>query len=94
MKTCKKILASLLLIAMTLTLLVACKDQPDDVPALPEEGTSEIDISEYVIVRSEDATLDLKEYFLLFKNELFRLTGASLIVKTDYTKRFIEHITS
>ncbi|MBE6618685.1 MAG: exo-alpha-sialidase [Ruminococcaceae bacterium] len=84
MKTCKKILASLLLIAMTLTLLVACKDQPDDVPALPEEGTPEIDISEYVIVRSEDASLDLKEYFLLFKNELFRLTGASLTVKTDY----------
>jgi len=80
MKKLKTLLSILLLLSLALGMFAACKD--DDADQKPE-APQVTDISQYSIVRPEDADEELIKFVTLFKQEMLRYTKTNLPVRSD-----------
>ena len=77
----KKIICLFLVFSLALSFISSCSKEDDASNNAPESfGT---DISDYTIIRPENADTDLVKYVSVFKNKLIEYIGADIPVLSD-----------
>ena len=97
-----QLLCFILAMSFVLTLAVACRPQtpndeqkptpPDDVkPPEQEDEGAEIDLSVYTLMRSEDASPEVRTAFVQIGKILKEVCGVKLEVGTDYVDEYVNN---